>query len=55
MEHLINLISRLEESGWEWSMTFDGNVELYLGNQLRSTSKYDVEAIKALTDEIEYW
>lgn len=58
MEHIkafTNVITYLEEQGWEYSVTFDGKLELYLGNSLRSVSKYDTEMMIMMLDELEYW
>lgn len=58
MDHinkLIELITKLEELNWQYSITHDDRFELYLGNQLKDISKFDIEAITSLIDEIENW
>lgn len=49
---LIELITLLEERSWQYCITHEDRFELHIGNEFVEFSKFNVEAIEDLIEEI---
>ena len=51
----VELIIKLEERGWQYSVTHEDQIEIFFGNQLEIASKFDNAKIQRLIDEVDNW
>lgn len=52
---LIEIITFFEERQWQYCITHEDRIEVYLGNSFISVAKYDTEGLKELLEEITTW
>lgn len=55
IEKLLELVKLLEEREWQYKITEDDRFQITLGNYFYDVSKFNVEQLQQIIDDVNQW